>query len=263
VITKGTTWHRVKVIRTGVEGWMSATYIKFLGYVVDPDTSITPDDTPYSGGYTPDASVTDKDTVVNRYGTISSSDGYANLRWGPSTSFTAIARIYNNTQVAVLEQNGSWYRCEAGNGRIGYINKNLVKLSDSTISNSYGMSGVIRSSDGYAAIRSGAGTNYSQLYTINAGNSITAYGASGDWLILSNYSSWSGAYVYRTLVRFYSAATVTGNVNVRKGPSTSYGIIRTLTTGTKVTLLATDGSFCRVDTGKEIAYISNKYLSFC
>lgn len=261
VLTKGTTWHRVKVIRTGIEGWMSGTYIKFLGYVVSPETSTTPDDTPYTG-YMPDASAADKDTVINKYGTISSSDGYANLRWGPSTSFASMAKIYNNTQVAVLEQNGSWYRCEAGSGRIGYINKNLVKLTDSVIYSAYGLTGVVRSSDGYATVRSGAGTNYNALYTINAGNAITAYGTEGDWLRISNYSSWNAAYVYRTLVRFYSAATVSGNVNLRKGPTTSYDIIRTLSTGTKVTLLATDGNFCRVDTGKEIAYVSNKYLNY-
>lgn len=260
ILQKGSSWHKVHVIRTGLEGWMSGQYITFLGTVNDNTPSW--DDDPIKNTYTPDASVRDTDTMINRYGIISSSDGYANLRWGPATSFGVIAKVYNSTQVSVLEENGNWYRCEAGAGRIGYINKNLVKLSETAISKSTGMTGVVRSSDGYASIRNGAGTNYAQLYTLNVGNTITAYGASGDWLKVSSATSWTTAYIHKNLVRFYSAAQTTGNVNLRKGPAKTYDIIRALPSGTKVTLLATDGSFCRVDTGSEIAFLSAKYIQF-
>ena len=259
VLNHGNTWHKVKVVRTGIEGYIYGSYVTFLG-ISGGSGSDEPKETDDTG-YTPDASVADTDSVINRFGTISSSDGYANLRWGPGTQYSSIARLYNSTQVYVLEQNGSWYRCKADSGRIGYISKNLVTLGD-TFYVSEGLTGVIRSSDGYANIRSGAGTGYSALYTLNVKEAVTAYGASGDWLRISQQYWWSDAYVYRTLVRFYSAATTTGNVNLRTGPSKNYEILRALPTGTQVTLLATDGSFCRVDTGKEIAYVSAKYLSF-
>ena len=75
-------------------------------------------------------------------------------------------------------------------------------------------------------------------------------------------AEWSDAYIYRGLLRFYSRARTTGNVNLRTGPGTSYSKVGVVTNGTAVTLLATDGSFCRVDTGYAIAYLSKKYLNY-
>ncbi|MBR4234887.1 MAG: SH3 domain-containing protein [Clostridia bacterium] len=256
ILKKGNTWHKVKVLRTGVSGYMYGVYIKFIDSGSSGGSSGGS-----TGGYTPDASVSDKDTVINKYGTVNSSDGYANLRWGPSTSYGVIAKEYNGASLWLLEQNGAWYRCTDASGRIGYVNRNLVSVG-STVSNTYGRTGVIRSSDGFASIRAGAGTYYSQLYTLNVGQSVTAYTSSGDWLKVSSPSSWTDAYVYRTLVRFYSRARATGSVNLRTGPSTAYSKLGVVANGSYVTLLATDGSFCRVDTGSAIGYVSHKYLSY-
>lgn len=265
ILKKGNTWHKVRVIRTGTEGYMYGAYIQFIngssGSSSSSSSSSSGSSYYYHDTYIPDPSVSDSDTVINKYGNVSSSDGYANLRWGPGTSYGVITREYNGTQVWVLEQNGAWYRCADNSGRIGYINRNLLVLG-STVSISGGRSGVIRSSDGYASVRSGPSTSYAQLYTLSVGQTITAYTCSGDWLRVNVPGSWSDAFIYRALLRFYSRARTTGNVNLRTGPSTSYSKLRVVYSGTNVTLLATDGSFCRVDTGKEIAYLSRKYLSY-
>lgn len=263
ILSKGNTWHKVKVLRTGIEGYMYGAYIQFINSSSSSSSSSSSwssSSSSYTPAYTPDASVTDKDTVLNKYGTVSSSDGYANLRWGPGTDYGIITQEYNGTQLWILEQNGLWYRCCDNYGRVGYVNRKLVTLG-STVSYS-GKTGVIRSSDGYAAIRSGAGTSNQVLYSLNAGQNITIYGVSGDWFKVSSFSSWSDAYIYRTLIRFYSAAKTTGNVNLRTGPGTSYSKAGVVNNGSKVTLLATNGSFSRVDTGSAIGYVSNKYLSY-
>ena len=257
ILKKGNTWHKVKVLRTGLTGYMYGAYISFNSwYDPDPDPVPSPED-----HYIPDASLMDTDTVLNKTGTINSSDGYANLRWGPSTTYGVITRLYNGESVWVLEQNGTWYRVRDSYGRVGYVSRGLTRLG-STVSSSSGRQGVIRSSDGYAMVRSGPGTSYSGLYSLNAGQSIIAYASSGDWLRVSSSSVWSEAYIYRGLVRFYSAATATGNVNLRTGPSTSYARKDIVYNGSHVTLLATDGTFCRVDTGSAIGYMSAKYISY-
>ena len=261
VLKKGNTWHKVRVIRTGVEGYMYGTYIKFISSTPDSGSSGSGSSSYYDPNYKPDPSRADTDTVINKYGYINSSDGYANMRWGPGTNYPVITKQYQGAQLWVLDQNGSWYRCADNSGRVGYVNRNLVSIG-TTVSNYSGKTGVIRSSDGYASIRSGPSTSYTQLYTMNVGQSITAYTSSGDWLKITAPDSWSDAYVYRQLVRFYSRAVSTGNVNIRTGPGTSYSKLGVLYKGTTVTLLATNGSFCRVDTGHAIAYVSNKYLSY-
>ena len=266
ILKKGNTWHKVRVIRTGLEGYMYGAYIQFISSSSDwsggsSSGSSSGSSYYYDPSYVPDASVSDTDTVINKYGTVSSSDGYANLRWGPGTNFGVITREYNGTKLWLLEQNGVWYRCADNSGRIGYVNRKLLTIG-STVSNSSGRSGVIRSSDGYASIRTGPSTSYPQLYTLSVGQSITAYTSSGDWLRVTLPDSWSDAYIYRGLLRFYSRARTTGNVNLRTGPGTSYGKIGVVPSGSTVTLLATDGSFCRVDTGYAIAYLSKKYLNY-
>lgn len=262
ILKKGNTWHKVRVMRTGLEGYMYGAYITFTDSSSGQESSSG--NWGGSASYMPDSSSKDADEVVNRNGTISSSDGFANLRWGPSMNFDVITRAYNGEVVWALEKNGEWYRCCMQNGLIGYIHQNILKLGDTAIG-AQGKRGVVRSSDGFANVRSGAGTDQSILYTLSAGQTADVYGASGAWFRLSQSSNWGGggyAYVYRTLVRFLSSASITGDVNLRKGPGTSYGVIRVLPAGAKVTLLATNGNFCRVDTGYEIGFLSRRYINY-
>lgn len=269
IVKKGNTWHKVKVLRTGLTGYMYGVYIDFSynsGGSWGSSESGWGEETGGGSwgtntGYTPDASVRDKDKVYNCDARVSSSDGFANLRWGPGMDYNIIGRINSGTTVWAMEQNGDWYRCRISDGRIGYINKGLLKLGN-TSEAAYGKNGVVRSSDGFAAVRSGAGTNYTQLYTMNVGQSTSVYGTKGQWMRISRENGWGEAYVHRTLLRFQWSAETTGNVNMRKGPGTSYGKIGVLSTGTDVKVLATDGRFARVDTGYAIAYVSNNYLRY-
>ncbi len=263
ILKKGNTWHKVRVVRTGVEGWIYGQYVRFTTTSVNTDSEwggnsgLSADDWSSGRSYTRDASVTDTDSVVNVNAYVTSSDGYANLRWAPSLDSGIIDEIAAGTMVWALERNGSFYRCCTRDGRIGYIHKNLLQLK-STADGVWNKTGVIRSSDGTAVVRSRASKSGQALYELKVGDRVRIGDSSGEWLRLSG----DGAYVYRTLVRFLSGAETTGNVNVRKGPGTSYSILRTLSEGEAVTLLATDGNFCRVDTGEEIAYVSRKYLRY-
>ena len=83
-------------------------------------------------------------------------------------------------------------------------------------------------------------------------------GLDPDWvnILLAGSDSRTGKGYSRT------DAMIILSLNVRSGPGTRYGILRTLSNGEAVTLLATDGNFCRVDTGTEIAYVSRQYLRY-
>lgn len=273
VLSRGNTWHKVQVVRTGVVGYMYGRYIRFAEYVPDdsyPGGSTTDGwgttgTTGSWGGvsnYVPDASIKDADEVVNVNATVRSSDGYANLRWGPGKEYNVIGQIYNGTVVWALEKNGSWVRCATRDGKIGYISKGLLKMDTATAEGLNGKTATIRSRDGFAAVRSGAGTNHSMLYQLYVGDKTNAYSSYGQWIRVENMNGWGSAYIHRSLMRFNWNATTTGNVNIRKGPGTSYGKIGVAYPGMQVRLLATDGNFARVDTGNAVAYISARYLNY-
>jgi len=158
ILKKGNTWHKVRVIRTGVEGYMYGAYVRFTNTAPNTGSWGTsgnenPGSFDKDKNYTPDASRTDKDKVVNSDAKISSSDGYANLRWGAGFEYPVMNTVSSGSTVWALEKNGVWYRCITNAGQIGYIHQNLVKLQ-STENGFSGKSGVIRSSDGFANIRS-------------------------------------------------------------------------------------------------------------
>lgn len=272
ILSRGNTWHKVRVIRTGVEGYMYGKYVRFAEYVSDDSyTGGAADDgwgtTNNSGwggtnAYVPDASLKDADEVVNVSATVRSSDGYANFRWGPGTNYNVIGRLYNGTTVWALEKNGSWVRCATSDGRIGYISKGLLKLDSKTAEGLNGKTAVIRSKDGFAAVRAGAGTDHVMLYQLYVGDKANAYSSTGQWVRVENLNGWGSAYIHRSLMRFNWNAVTTGNVNLRKGPGTNYGKLGVAYTGTQFKILATDGSFARVDTGTGFAYVSLRYLDY-
>ncbi len=268
VLSRGNTWHKVRVVRTGIEGYMYGKYIRFAEYVSDNNYA---DDGWYptegsgwggTGNYVPDASVKDADEVINVNATVRSSDGYANLRWGPGMEYNVMGQVYNGTAVWALEKNGSWIRCATKDGKIGYISKGLLKLDSKTADGLNGKTAIIRSKDGFAAVRAGAGTDHAMLYQLYVGDRTNAYSSTGQWIRVENMNGWGGAYIHRSLMRFNWNAVTTGNVNIRKGPGTGYGKLGVAYTGMQVKLLATDGNFARVDTGSAIAYMSLRYLNY-
>lgn len=270
VLSRGNTWHKVRVIRTGVQGYMYGKYVRFAEYVEDNAYTDGWGNTGNAGSgswggtgsYVPDASQKDADEVVNVNAAVRSSDGYANLRWGPGTEYNVIARVYNGTVVWALEKNGNWVRCATQDGKIGYISKSLLSLKSETADGINGKTATIRSKDGFAAVRSGAGTNHSMLYQLYVGDKTNGYSSSGQWVRVGNMNGWGNAYIHRTLLRFNWSAVTVGNVNMRKGPGTNYGKIGVAHQGMQLKLLATDGNFARVDTGSAIAYVSVRYLDY-
>lgn len=272
VLSRGNTWHKVRVVRTGVEGYMYGKYIRFAEYVNDYEYTGGNTDEGWgttgnggwgiAGNYVPDASVKDADEVLNVNATVRSSDGYANLRWGPGMEYNVMGQLYNGTAVWALEKNGTWIRCVTKDGKIGYISKGLLKLDSKTADGLNGKTAVIRSKDGFAAVRAGAGTDHAMLYQLYVGDKTNAYSSTGQWVRVENMNGWGGAYIHRSLMRFHWNAVTTGNVNIRKGPGTSYGKLGVAYPGMQIKLLATDGNFARVDTGSSIAYMSVRYLNY-
>lgn len=57
-----------------------------------------------------------------------------------------------------------------------------------------------------------------------------------------------------------SAATVTNDLNLRRGPGTGYGVIDTMPAGAYVNVIGCTGNWCRVSWHGEVGYASASYL---
>ena len=242
-----------KVWYQGYEGYMSADYLTFS------ETG--------SGSF--------------GTGTITGSD--VRLRTGPGTSYSIVTTCGKGATMSVTGVSGAWYQVSY-NGAAAYVSGQYLALSAGSVSSassstaasaasssSAGKSGTVKGT--CVRLRSGPGTSYSVLYTLNTGAALTVTDTSGDWYKVS-YNGTAG-YMYGTYVSLSGETsssagtsassgtkmTVTAAVNVRSGPSTGYSVLTWYARGTEVTVTGYSGSWAKINYGSGSAYIYSSYLT--
>lgn len=203
-------------------------------------------------------------TAVIAQGTVKCTS-YVNVRKGPGTNYTILARAVAGSQVEIYQTN--WVgSSQWGRMTNGWICMDYVSLSSDSQSGSGStdtqISGTVSGSN--VNVRSGAGTGYSIVGRKNSGDVITVYerktsgglnwGRIGDnqWICLAyvrlestggtetpqpgseSNSSVSGDGT--TAVQDTGTVSSATGLNVRSGPGTGYARIKTLSPGTAVSL---------------------------
>ena len=116
--------------------------------------------------------------------------------------------------------------------------------------------------------RTGAGTNYSSMGVLDTGVKVTYISKSGNWTKVQ-YNSKTG-YICSDYLKKESSTSTTTNtmyvtasagLNLRKGPSISYAVIKTLSKGTEVTVVSSSNGWSKVNVGGVSGYVSSDYLS--
>lgn len=192
-----------------------------------------------------------------------------NFRSGPSTSYSIIGSLPRGTLVEVLSKvSTSWYRVRA-NGRTGYVGSKYLKATTSTPA-TVSSTGTVYVTTGSVNFRTGPSTSYSVIRKLTSGTKVE---------LISKYSStWykvsvngttgylSSKYLSQSVSTSAPATSgtyvTTGSVNFRTGPSTSYSVIRKLSSGTKVELISKYSStWYKVSVSGTVGYLSAKYLA--
>ena len=206
----------------------------------------------------------DGTTAVIAQGTVKCTS-YVNVRKGPGTKYTILARAVAGSQVEIYQT--KWVgSSQWGRMTNGWICMDYVSLSSDSQSGSGStdtqISGTVSGSN--VNVRSGAGTGYSIVGRKNSGDVITVYerktsgglnwGRIGDnqWICLAyvrlenaggtetpqpgseSNSSVSGDGT--SAVQDTGTVSSTTGLNVRSGPGTGYARIKTLSPGTVVSL---------------------------
>ncbi|WP_343346773.1 C40 family peptidase [Terrisporobacter petrolearius] len=123
-----------------------------------------------------------------------------------------------------------------------------------------------RTITGRVNFRTGPSKEYDSMGKIEKGKTVTYLGSNGSWRKIK-YNSKTG-YVHKDYISNGTSASssekyvnTSAGLNVRKGPSTSYAKIATLTNGTKVKVITTSGEWSKISSGSITGYVSNQYLS--
>ena len=198
-----------------------------------------------------------------------------NFRSGPSTSHSIIGSLQKGQQVEYISESGSWAKVKY-NGVTGYVHGDYLTKSTSTgISTSQGTTQYVNSTSGLN-VRSGAGTTYSKLGTLEYKEKVTVLSTSNGWAKI-NYNGQTGyvssSYLQTTVpggttsennnssttttVKYVNA---TSGLNVRSGAGTSYSQIGSLDYKEKVTVLSTSNGWAKINYKGQAGYVSSSYL---
>ena len=186
----GTENNGKQLARTGrtSNGWSQVAYNGQTAYVIDSYLTTTQP----SGGTNTNTNTTGATTGTGTVKVTAASG--ANIRSGPGTNYDILGVAYQNTELTKTGTSGGWTQVSY-NGQTGYVSTNLV--SDSSAGTTTGATtgattggvtaatGTLTVTGNGVNIRSGPGTEYSRLGSVNAGTTLTVTGTSGNWYQVS------------------------------------------------------------------------------
>ena len=190
--------------------------------------------------------------------------GRLNLRQYPSSSSQSFGKYDSGSWVDVQGQGASgWYAVRTMDGKTGYMAGNYL-----TFAQSGSIGTVAYANGGYVNLRRGPSLDYAVVTRVTSGTTISILDASYEWNYVSatvNGATYTG-YMHDSLInKSTTTATVStrngGKVNVRRGPSSSYGSIGSLKSGTRVTVLLKGNGWCQITGGGLTGFMATSYLS--
>ena len=282
VIASGTTvtvtdssnsqWYAVR-LANGSTGYIFAQYLKLNS---SSSATATPAPTQAPSGSEQSAKTTE----------------YVNFRSGPGTNYSSKGVIASGTTVTVTDSsNSQWYAVRLANGSTGYIFAQYLKVTGTssatpTPTQAPSNDGTVQAKlTADVNLRRGAGTNYGVIKVIGTGTTVTVTDASNSQWYKVKLSDGTEGYLFSEYLKVTSGnidsakpsstpaptpapsngtvqAKTTSDLNVRKGPGTSYGIVKVIDMNVTVTVTeATNSSWYKVklSDGTE-GYLAAQYL---
>ena len=191
--------------------------------------------------------------------------GRLNLREYPSTSSRSLGKYASGSWVRMVEpvSDGAWWSVRTMDGKSGYMA--TAYLDQASGSN---QSTVRYANGGYVNLRSGPSLDNSVIMRVTSGSTVYIQDESYEWnyvYVLVNGAAQYG-YMHDSLIdKGTTTATVTtrngGRVNLRSGPSSSYGSVGTLASGTRVTVLKKGNGWYHISANGLTGFMSTQYLS--
>ena len=270
--TSNSEWYAVR-LSNGSTGYIFAQYLKLNS---SSSATATPAPTQAPSGSEQSAKTTE----------------YVNFRSGPGTNYSSKGVIASGTTVTVTDMsNSQWYAVRLANGSTGYIFAQYLKVTGTssatpTPTQAPSNDGTVQAKlTADVNLRRGAGTNYGVIKVIGTGTTVTVTDASNSQWYKVKLSDGTEGYLFSEYLKVTSGnidsakpsatpaptpapsngtvqAKTTSDLNVRKGPGTSYGIVKVIDMNVTVTVTeATNSSWYKVklSDGTE-GYLAAQYL---
>ena len=248
-------WYAVK-LSNGMTGYIYSIYIR-----IESESS--------SGGSSGTESTPAKTTE------------YVNVRSGPGTNYTSKTVIASGTSITVTDtSNPEWYAVKLSNGMTGYIYSIYIELQSSAGGSTSGC--VQAKTTAGVNLRRGAGTSFGVIRVVATGTTVPVTAATNAQWYKVKLSDGTEGYIFTEYLNVISGdidsvkpdeddtpdtsgavtARTTTDINLRRGPGTTYGVIMVVDENVTVTVTeATNSEWykVRLADGTE-GYFSAQYL---
>lgn len=212
-----------------------------------------------------------------------------NMRSGPSTSYKNILTLKKGYKLTILEKKSGWYKVKYSN-KIGWSIDDYIKIvtTSNATTQQVLFTGEVTASS--LSVRASATTSSKIITTLKKGTKIAVVQKSNSWYKINTskgYGWVSSKYVKQstsetkptttptptkpTTPTTPSKPTTPGNavktgkvtivgLNMRTGPATTYKSIKTLSTGTIVTIKSEKNGWYEIAIGTITGWASAKYI---
>lgn len=181
---------------------------------------------------------------------------YVNIRSGPATTYEVLGQLSQGSQVEITDSRNGWYQVK--NSQLsGWVRNDLIDLQKeySLVVTGNGVN-----------LRSGPGTTYAPVGYANKGQTLTLLSTTGDWyqiktadgLVAYISAAWAEKKEAKTTppsnsnqpetpaVTTSQVEVVSGTVNLRSGPGSSYEKIGSVAAGDILAVLGKEGDWYEI-----------------
>ncbi len=193
---------------------------------------------------------------------LPSTMGGLNVRSGPGTNYAVAGWVIDGDEIEIVKQGASWTKIYVErSGKTGYIRNAYIKgLSDQpgpVDPSPSGTASAGRVTGRGVNLRKGPGTSYAAVTTLSSGAKLRIWDESGNWYYVTTLTGAKG-WISKTYVASGYTMITSARVNLRK--SANGELIKTLPSGTQVTVVSITGTWSKVKVGSTNGYLFNNYL---
>ena len=197
-----------------------------------------------------------------RFGTVANSSS-VNLRQGASKSTEKLGSYKRGTWLRILDDYGDWYKVKGPDGKTGYMMKDYIYIS----AGAKGVVGIVDVKDSLN-LRSKASSSGKVIAAYPDGVPCILLSESGDWYHVSvdgKAGYFNADYIEKKYMAYsQDVCTVVNpsgkNVNLRKGPGTSYSVVKSIKSGSYGMIIQEGDGWWKISVGGTVGYMMTDYL---
>ena len=110
----------------------------------------------------------------SKAGIVRTASGNLNVRFSSSSGASVVSSLGKGSYVTLISKNGSWWKVEYAAGKYGYCHGDYIQIIESSPAK-------VNTNSGNLNVRSGAGTGYSKIGSVNKGETVIVLSTSGGW----------------------------------------------------------------------------------